>query len=295
MKMILPILGILSILSNPLNAQNYAWQQALASYMNKPISSLVKAQGTISGASTNESKSIKGGIPTSVVKQSLSSSYNRTIVLQPVSEGGTFTIHRKVNKMIITSKDAQSTSQYDSENLFERDVMATALGEQYDPLVGKTHTSVFPSNQTVDTEKTFNGLWTKSVPFLVATPELVGIVMPVKDMNDLKVGSVWKDEFPYGNQIIVNTYTIVSLEKNVATATLTGRRESRSPSSIHLDNSRIVSIKTNYTGTIQFDPKKLFIYKASFHFTTENSLQVMGSANNSTTVTDSEITNSFSR
>ncbi|MFT4030999.1 MAG: hypothetical protein QM669_01125 [Siphonobacter sp.] len=274
------------------SAQLPAWQQVLPAYANKKIVSIIKAEGS-TGASDTPGPLMSGAIPTSVVKTTSTANHSRTISIMPEASG--YKIARTFTRIFYRSKDSQSTSEYDSENLFERDQLASAQGQQYDPLIKKKHITSYKPGETTTVLDTYDAIWIDDVPILVPIAELVGIVMPIANQKVLAPGYRWKDQFKLGNHRVSNEFKVVSVAKGVATVEINGQMDDEISPTSSFAYGNIVFIKTSYTGTLHFNMDNLLITSGTFLTTIERSIQIMGSYNNSKSVVKSEITNTIAK
>lgn len=133
-------------------------------------------------------------------------------------------LEQAIRRVQLTIVSPLGRSVYDSENSFERDVVTAALGQRYDPYVGKPRTSRYPSGTPAtpaSTDASFESIWTTNVPALGAKAPLQGFVLTLP--ADAAPGKKWQDSVRTGSSLTVNNYQILTKEGDVLQVSLASR------------------------------------------------------------------------
>ncbi|MFD2784024.1 hypothetical protein [Hymenobacter rubripertinctus] len=187
----------------------------------KKIVSTIKLSKVENGASP----AATGGSSISVAGPS-DQLISRRLQVKKTGSSGELSLERIVQQVQMTVVSVLGKSVYDSENTFEQDQVAAALGQRYDPYVRKTFKSVYqPTTGTLsqqDTDPKFDNLWSQNVPNLISVPAFQGFFLrlPPKSVSP---GSSWKDSVVVGSTTWLNTYKVLSQQGEILVVRIENR------------------------------------------------------------------------
>ncbi|MBT9395148.1 hypothetical protein KLP40_18415 [Hymenobacter sp. NST-14] len=153
---------------------------------------------------------------------------SRRLQVKKTGSGGELSLERIVQQVQMTVVSVLGKSVYDSDNTFEQDQVAAALGQRYDPYVRKTFKAVYqPATGAVsqkDTDPKFDNLWSQNIPNLVSVPAFQGFFLrlPAKSASP---GSTWKDSVEVGSTIWLTTYKVLSKQGETLTVQIINHRQ----------------------------------------------------------------------
>ena len=283
-------------------ASQKGWTQnetLLKQFEGSRITTIVNST-SVSGTdeSGNAQKVIQGGIPTSFSKTSKSDSREYEVSIRANGRKG-WRVNLTIPKIKVIVDSEGQKSVYDSDNIFERDPMANAMGNRFDPLVNK----IFKIDYDVlgdviskeEVNAVFKKFWMGRCPVFY-TPELWQAKVFFSKLADVSISLnfSWKDSSSTEVQFYITQYTITNITDGKVTLSFEGSIKPLNPPNSSLPQGTITEKGDKYKGEMIVDRKTYLILKTSLTMVSELTYKYGSSSAPIITTSEYEITNTVS-
>jgi len=173
-------------------------------------------------------------------------------------------------------------NNYDSDNPFERNEFATALGNQYDPYIKKVISlkcdKVGNIIDTLSKNVNLKKVESKAIPNLSKNKLWSSIFVNSPDNFVWKANNTWTDSLLIDETFTINQYEVQTIKANLATIKINGFSIPPKPSNIKFGTSQdgmSNDLITRYDGVLIVDIKNNFITEINLNKQTESEIKLM--------------------
>lgn len=191
-------------------------------------------------------------------------------------------VNFQITKIKIESNMGGIENNYDSDNPFERNEFATALGNQYDPYIKKVISlkcdKVGNIIDTLSKNVNLKKVESKAIPNLSKNKLWSSIFVNSPDNFVWKANNTWTDSLLIDETFTINQYEVQTIKANLATIKINGFSIPPKPSNIKFGTSQdgmSNDLITRYDGVLIVDIKNNFIAEINLNKQTESEIKLM--------------------
>jgi hypothetical protein len=191
-------------------------------------------------------------------------------------------VNFQITKIKIESNMGGIENNYDSDNPFERNEFATALGNQYDPYIKKVISlkcdKVGNIIDTLSKNVNLKKVESKAIPNLSKNKLWSSIFVNSPDNFVWKANNTWTDSLLIDETFTINQYEVQTIKANLATIKINGFSIPPKPSNIKFGTSQdgmSNDLITRYDGVLIVDIKNNFITEINLNKQTESEIKLM--------------------
>jgi len=266
-------------------------------FNNKKIISIIETSSQSKKMEDNQ----KNASTNVVIGENISKTLRKQeFIIKP--QGSNSIIDFQVTKIKIETNTRGIENNYDSDNAFERNEFAAALGNQYDPYIKKTISLKCDQSgnitDTLSKNVTLKKIESKIIPNFSKNKIFSSIFINSPDSFIWKENKTWTDSLSIDGSFSVNQYEVQNIKSNIAIIKINGFSIPPKPSGIKYGTKQDgtnTDLITKYEGTILVDLKSNFITEINLNKQTESEIKLMNFTTKSLSETKINLKNTISK